>query len=155
MGREATLYLLERGVRVTGIDAWTWDVPFSYTRTGTGPADTDGDGVPDAADNCPNNANADHADNDGDHTGNVCDSTPDGEGGAVTHRIPTGEQAVACMLGGADRRTVRRPLSPVARMRGGRSRFARKASARPPSLSRSSCGRKAMTSPRTTPCGWP
>ncbi|MGB8487050.1 MAG: cyclase family protein [Xanthobacteraceae bacterium] len=32
MGREATLYLLERGVRVTGIDAWTWDVPFSFTR---------------------------------------------------------------------------------------------------------------------------
>jgi kynurenine formamidase len=32
MGREATLYLTERGVRVTGIDAWSWDAPFSYTR---------------------------------------------------------------------------------------------------------------------------
>lgn len=32
MGREATLYLLERGVRVTGIDAWSWDAPFSYTK---------------------------------------------------------------------------------------------------------------------------
>ena len=31
MGREATLYLLERGVRVTGIDAWSWDAPFSHT----------------------------------------------------------------------------------------------------------------------------
>jgi len=31
MGRDATLYLLERGVRVTGIDAWSWDAPFSYT----------------------------------------------------------------------------------------------------------------------------
>lgn len=31
MGREATLYLLERGVRVTGTDAWSWDAPFSYT----------------------------------------------------------------------------------------------------------------------------
>src|ERR1700712_775690 len=31
MGREATLYLLERGVRITGIDAWSWDVPFQYT----------------------------------------------------------------------------------------------------------------------------
>jgi kynurenine formamidase len=30
MGREATLYLLERGVRVTGIDAWSWDAPFSH-----------------------------------------------------------------------------------------------------------------------------
>jgi len=28
MGREATLYLLERGVRLTGIDAWGWDAPF-------------------------------------------------------------------------------------------------------------------------------
>jgi len=31
MGREATLYLTERGVRVTGIDGWSWDAPFSYT----------------------------------------------------------------------------------------------------------------------------
>ncbi|MEM7191055.1 MAG: cyclase family protein [Pseudomonadota bacterium] len=31
MGREATLYLLERGVRVTGTDAWSWDAPFAHT----------------------------------------------------------------------------------------------------------------------------
>ncbi|MDQ0456273.1 cyclase family protein [Rhizobium paknamense] len=31
MGREATLYLLERGVRVTGTDGWSWDAPFSAT----------------------------------------------------------------------------------------------------------------------------
>ena len=31
MGREATLYLTERGVRVTGTDAWSWDAPFTYT----------------------------------------------------------------------------------------------------------------------------
>ena len=31
MGREATLYLLERGVRVTGTDAWSWDAPFAFT----------------------------------------------------------------------------------------------------------------------------
>lgn len=31
MGREATLYLLERGVRLTGTDAWSWDAPFSLT----------------------------------------------------------------------------------------------------------------------------
>ena len=30
MGREATLYLTERGVRVTGIDAWGWDAPFHH-----------------------------------------------------------------------------------------------------------------------------
>jgi kynurenine formamidase len=31
MGRAATMYLLERGVRVTGIDSWSWDAPFGYT----------------------------------------------------------------------------------------------------------------------------
>jgi kynurenine formamidase len=31
MGYEATLYLLRRGVRVTGTDAWSWDAPFVYT----------------------------------------------------------------------------------------------------------------------------
>jgi kynurenine formamidase len=31
MGREATLYLTSRGVRVTGTDAWSWDAPFKFT----------------------------------------------------------------------------------------------------------------------------
>jgi kynurenine formamidase len=31
MGYEATLYLLENGVRLTGTDAWSWDAPFSHT----------------------------------------------------------------------------------------------------------------------------
>ncbi len=31
MGRAATLYLAEKGVRVVGTDAWSWDSPFSYT----------------------------------------------------------------------------------------------------------------------------
>ncbi len=31
MGREATLYLTDRGVRVTGIDGWSWDAPFVHT----------------------------------------------------------------------------------------------------------------------------
>jgi kynurenine formamidase len=31
MGREATLYLCERGVQVVGTDAWSWDAPFSHT----------------------------------------------------------------------------------------------------------------------------
>jgi kynurenine formamidase len=31
MGYDATMYLLERGVRVTGTDAWSWDAPFTYT----------------------------------------------------------------------------------------------------------------------------
>jgi kynurenine formamidase len=32
MGKAATLWLLERGVRLTGTDAWSWDAPFSFTR---------------------------------------------------------------------------------------------------------------------------
>jgi kynurenine formamidase len=31
MGREATLWLTERGVRITGTDAWSWDAPFVHT----------------------------------------------------------------------------------------------------------------------------
>lgn len=32
MGREATLFLLEKGVRIVGTDAWSWDAPFHFTR---------------------------------------------------------------------------------------------------------------------------
>lgn len=31
MGYAATMYLLERGIRLTGTDAWSWDAPFVYT----------------------------------------------------------------------------------------------------------------------------
>ncbi len=44
MGREATLYLLERGVRVTGTDGWSWDAPFVHTKEkylATGDAEPD------------------------------------------------------------------------------------------------------------------
>lgn len=36
--------------------------------------DSDGDGVPDVADNCPNNSNVDQLDTDGDGIGDVCDA---------------------------------------------------------------------------------
>ena len=32
MGRAATLWLLERGIRLVGTDGWSWDAPFSHTR---------------------------------------------------------------------------------------------------------------------------
>ncbi|CDZ76984.1 Putative cyclase [Legionella massiliensis] len=32
MGREATLFLLEQGVKITGTDGWSWDAPFLHTR---------------------------------------------------------------------------------------------------------------------------
>jgi len=31
MGREATLFLTERGVKIAGTDAWSWDAPFVHT----------------------------------------------------------------------------------------------------------------------------
>lgn len=31
IGYGATMYLLERGVRLTGTDAWSWDAPFVHT----------------------------------------------------------------------------------------------------------------------------
>jgi len=30
MGFEATMFLLKKGVRLTGTDAWSWDAPFKY-----------------------------------------------------------------------------------------------------------------------------
>jgi kynurenine formamidase len=32
MGKAATLWLLERGIRVVGTDGWSWDAPFSFTK---------------------------------------------------------------------------------------------------------------------------
>jgi kynurenine formamidase len=31
MGYEATMYLLDRGIRLTGTDGWSWDAPFIHT----------------------------------------------------------------------------------------------------------------------------
>ncbi|QDQ95373.1 cyclase family protein [Rhodococcus sp. WB9] len=31
IGHDATVHLLEQGVRLTGTDAWSWDAPFTYT----------------------------------------------------------------------------------------------------------------------------
>jgi hypothetical protein len=42
--------------------------------------DTDGDGVPDATDNCDTVANPDQIDTDGDTLGNACDADDDGDG---------------------------------------------------------------------------
>ncbi len=45
-----------------------------------GPQDSDGDGVPDATDNCPNTFNPGQEDNDGDGMGDVCDDDDDNDG---------------------------------------------------------------------------
>ncbi len=32
VGYDATIYLLEQGVKVTGTDGWSWDAPFAHTK---------------------------------------------------------------------------------------------------------------------------
>ncbi|HEX6712586.1 MAG TPA: thrombospondin type 3 repeat-containing protein [Thermoleophilaceae bacterium] len=49
--------------------------PPTCAESHAGSADTDGDGIVDACDNCPNNANADQADADGDGMGDACEPT--------------------------------------------------------------------------------
>ncbi len=68
----------------------TFDVPagaipsgnFDYDnvllRASAGADDSDGDGVNDGNDNCPNTANPDQKDSDGDGVGDACDTTPGG-----------------------------------------------------------------------------
>ena len=46
------------------------------------PGDVDGDGVPDASDNCPAISNQDQANADGDRDGDACDSDDDNDGSA-------------------------------------------------------------------------
>ena len=31
IGKDATIFLLEKGVKITGTDAWSWDAPFAHT----------------------------------------------------------------------------------------------------------------------------
>ena len=51
---------------------------FDYTLLDTARiADSDGDGLPEALDNCPGVPNLDQADSDGDGAGDVCDNCPD------------------------------------------------------------------------------
>jgi predicted acyl esterase len=58
------------GVTASGSDIWGNTTPPS----GGPPADADGDGVNDGADNCPNDANPGQEDSDGDGVGDVCDT---------------------------------------------------------------------------------
>ena len=54
-------------------------VPFTNVSVESDP-DTDGDGISDSVDNCPNTPNADQADSDGDLLGDVCDEDDDNDG---------------------------------------------------------------------------
>jgi hypothetical protein len=59
-----------------------FDGPISQAQIAVGQgclADTDGDGVPDATDNCPNDANPSQTDADGDGLGDACDPDDDND----------------------------------------------------------------------------
>lgn len=51
-----------------------------YVPVDTAGPDSDGDGIPDATDNCPDDPNPDQSDYDVDGEGDVCDDDPDGDG---------------------------------------------------------------------------
>jgi hypothetical protein len=55
------------------VAGWRFDAPLPA------PRDADGDGIPDAADNCPTTANPDQADRDKDRVGNACEVLPPGD----------------------------------------------------------------------------
>jgi len=63
--------------------AYTYDPAGNRTQkivTAASVIDTDGDGIPDASDNCPAEPNADQANFDGDTQGDVCDPDDDNDG---------------------------------------------------------------------------
>jgi subtilisin-like proprotein convertase family protein len=64
------LYVIDDTQFATGTFAGGWSLQID---TGTTPPDSDGDGVADLEDNCPEVANADQADGDGDGQGDACD----------------------------------------------------------------------------------
>jgi len=75
---------------------WAWTVDLSpLAAPGPPAADGDGDGVPDARDNCPAAANASQADGDADGVGDACETAPPG------NVLPiAGERIVAKVLSG-------------------------------------------------------
>ena len=57
--------------------------------------DSDGDGIGDACDNCPDDPNPDQADDDGDGTGDPCDTLGLRGGGDLTQDCSTGGGAAS------------------------------------------------------------
>jgi hypothetical protein len=64
----------------------TYVLVLSASPVNDQPADADGDGVPDAQDNCPSVANSNQSDSDGDGVGDACDHCPGTTDGLVTRQ---------------------------------------------------------------------
>ena len=64
----------------------TYVLVISASPVNDQPADADGDGVPDAQDNCPTVANSDQKDSDGDGVGDACDQCAGTTDGLVTRQ---------------------------------------------------------------------
>jgi hypothetical protein len=62
--------------------------PPAWMNGGSTTTDSDGDGVADSLDNCPNVSNSGQADLDGDGTGDVCDADADGDGVGADDNCP-------------------------------------------------------------------
>ncbi|MGV6858941.1 MAG: PKD domain-containing protein [bacterium] len=65
-------------------------------------ADADLDGIPDSQDNCPNTANADQQDIDGDNAGDVCDPDADGDQIPNDYELANGMDPLSAADAGAD-----------------------------------------------------
>jgi uncharacterized protein (TIGR03790 family) len=92
------LLLREHALGTKAVEAFYRSIPFlGWTNVYVGdplmvpqqpvaqrPADQDGDGVPDARDNCRDIPNADQRDTDSDGFGNLCDADVDGDGWVTT-----------------------------------------------------------------------
>lgn len=66
--------LIDNAVCGNGVVDWSEECDGSANCLNTCQLDTDGDGIANVDDNCPNNSNSSQADSDGDGVGNVCDN---------------------------------------------------------------------------------
>jgi hypothetical protein len=84
-------YLAAEGTNL--LDAWLntgMAAPHTMAMTTWTLPDSDGDGVTDSVDNCPNDANPEQENNDGDAQGDVCDDDDDNDGLTDTEEAAIG-----------------------------------------------------------------